>query len=89
MDILLILLPIIVVLGLLIFAKCPADISGFIGWLLTLTIAYLFFHTSLRVSLASTVMGMVRSFPVSLMVATSILQITFLESTGAITRCRS
>ena len=86
MDILLILLPIIVVLGLLVFAKCPADISGLIGWLLTLTIAYLFFHTSLRVSLASTVMGMVRSFPVSLMVATSILQITFLESTGALQR---
>lgn len=86
MDILLILLPIIAVLSLLVFVKWPADVSGFIGWLLTLTIAYLFFHTSFRVSLTSTLMGMVRSFPVSLMVATSLLQITFLESTGALQR---
>jgi lactate permease len=86
LDILLILLPIIAVLGLLVFLKWPADLAGLIGWLLTVAIAYLFFHTSLRVSLTSTVMGMVRSFPVSLMVATSLLQITFLESTGALQR---
>jgi len=86
LDILLILLPIIVVLGLLVVAKWPADISGLVGWMFTIAIAYWFFHTSFRVSLTSTVMGMVRSFPVSLMVATSLMQITFMESTGALQR---
>lgn len=80
------LVPIVALLFLLIFAKKPADVSGFIGWLLTLLIAALFFHTSFRVGLTATLMGMVRSFPVSLMVATSIFQITFLESTGALKR---
>jgi lactate permease len=47
----------------------------------------LFFSTpSLQVGLTASLAGIVASFPVSLMVLTSIFQITFLESTGALKR---
>lgn len=86
MDVLLTLLPIIAVLILLVFLKCPADISGLIGWVLVVFVSSFFFHTSLQVGLTASLAGLIASFPVSLMVATSIFQITFLESTGALKR---
>lgn len=86
MSVLLTLVPIITVLALLIWIKWPADLSGFIGWVLVILVALLFFNTSLRVGLTASLAGIVASFPVSLMVATSIFQITFLESTGALKR---
>ncbi|MGE5390336.1 MAG: L-lactate permease [Deltaproteobacteria bacterium] len=86
MDVLLTLVPIIAVLLLLIIPKWPADLSGLTGWILVVGIGVLFFHTSWQVALTASVAGIVASFPVSLMVATSILQITFLESTGALKR---
>lgn len=86
MDVLLTLIPIIVVLVLLIWLKWPADLSGLAGWAITLLIGFFFFHTSWKVGLTSSLAGAIASFPVSLMVATSIFQITFLESTGALKR---
>lgn len=86
MDVLLTLVPIIVVLALLIWVKWPADLSGFIGWFLVIIISLVFFKTSLKVGLTASLAGVIASFPVSLMVATSIFQITFLESTGALKR---
>lgn len=86
MDILLTLVPIIVVLGLLIVARWSADLSGLVGWIFTIGIACIFFHTSLQVGLTATLAGIIASFPVSLMVFTSIFQITFLECTGALQR---
>lgn len=86
MDVLLILLPILVVLGLLVLVKWPADLSGLAGWVLAVAIACLFFETSLKVGLTASLAGIIASFPVSLMVLTSIFQITFLESTGALKR---
>ncbi len=86
MSVLLTLVPIIAVLVLLIWAKQPADLSGFIGWVLVILVALFFFNTSLQVGLTASLAGVVASFPVSLMVATSIFQITFLESTGALKR---
>ncbi len=86
MSVLLTLVPIIAVLILLIWVKCPADLSGFIGWVLVILVALFFFNTSLQVGLTASLAGVVASFPVSLMVATSIFQITFLESTGALKR---
>lgn len=86
MDILLTLVPILVVLGLLVAARWPADLSGLVGWVFTVFVAYLFFHTSLQVALTASLAGLIASFPVSLMVATSIFQITFLESSGALKR---
>ncbi|MGE5453600.1 MAG: L-lactate permease, partial [Methylocystaceae bacterium] len=86
MDVLLTLAPIIVVLLLLTVVKWPADLSGLVGWILVTAISWWFFHTSLQVSLTGSLAGIIASFPVSLMVATSIFQITFLESTGALKR---
>ncbi len=86
MDILLTLIPVLLVLGLLVVARWPADLSGLAGWLVTMAIAYLFFNTSLQVGLTASLAGLIASFPVSLMVVTSLFQITFLESTGALKR---
>lgn len=80
------LLPIAVIVFLMIRKELAADISGIIGWLLTLVIALLFFDTSVEVGLRSSAAGIIASFPVSLMVVTSILQITFMEATGALRR---
>ncbi len=86
MDVLLILLPVIVVLALLVFLKWSADTSGLVGWLLTLAIAAVVFQTPVEVGLTASLYGLLLSFPISLMVATSIFQITFMESTGALQR---
>ena len=80
------LLPILVIVFLMVKKDFAADSSGTIGWFLTATIAYFFFNTSLEVGLRSSVAGMIASFPVSLMVATSILQISYMEATGALQR---
>ena len=80
------LLPIAVIVFLMIRKGYAADASGLIGWLFTLIIAYLFFSTSMEVGLRSSAAGIIASFPVSLMVVTSLLQITFMEATGALRR---
>lgn len=85
-GLLLTLLPIVVVVTLLAYKEWPADTSGLVGWLLTVAVAIGFFNTSFTVALVSSVAGLVASFPVSLMVATSILQIIYMESTGALRR---
>ncbi|MEQ8237158.1 MAG: L-lactate permease [Syntrophomonadaceae bacterium] len=86
MGVLLTLVPVLAVLIFLIWVKWPADISGLIGWILAVAVALFFFNTSLQVGLTASLVGIIASFPVSLMVATSIFQITFLESTGALKR---
>jgi len=86
MDVLLTLVPIVAVLFFLIGLKWPADLSGFIGLFLAILVGFFFFHTSWEVGLTASLAGIIASFPVSLMVATSIFQITFLESTGALKR---
>lgn len=85
-EVLLTVLPILVVVFLLAYKEWPADISGLVGWLLTVGVAIVFFRTSIGVALTSSLAGIVASFPVSLMVATSILQINYMESTGALKR---
>jgi lactate permease len=80
------LLPIALIVFLMVQKGYAADASGLIGWLLTLIIAYLFFSTTLEVGLRSSAAGIIASFPVSLMVVTSILQISFMEATGALQR---
>lgn len=85
-SVVLTLLPIAAILVLMAWKQVAADISGMAGWLLTLVIAFLFFKTSLDVGLRSSLAGLISSFPVSLMVATSIFQITFMEASGALRR---
>ncbi len=85
-SLLLTLIPIALILCMLIVWKKPADISGIAGWLVISVIAVLFFQTSFEVVLRSTLAGFVKSFAVSLIVATSLLQMAFMEKTGALKR---
>lgn len=86
MAILLSLLPIAVILVLLLIWRKPADVTGVIGLVAVALVALLFFSTSLEVVARSTVAGLVKSFSVSLIVATSLLQMALMQSTGALKR---
>ena len=85
-QLLLTLLPIAVILVMLIVFRKAADISGIAGWLAVSLVAFFFFNTSIEVLLRSTGAGLIRSFSVSLIVATSLLQMAFMEKTGALKR---
>ncbi|MBN2387328.1 MAG: L-lactate permease [Anaerolineales bacterium] len=80
------LLPILIVLILLIWRRTAADVAGIIGWLATALVAWLYFQTPLRVALTASLAGVVASFPITLMVATSLLQVFIMAETGAIAR---
>ncbi len=80
------LLPIIVILCMLIVWKKPADASGIVGWLAISVIAMMAFQTTIEVILRSTAAGFIRSFSVSLIVAMSLLQMAYMEKTGALKR---
>lgn len=84
-SLLLTLLPIIIILCLLIVWKQPANV-GIIGWLAISLIALFAFQTSIEVILRSTAAGFIRSFSVSLIVAMSLLQMAYMEKTGALRR---
>jgi lactate permease len=71
---------------MLIIWKKPADISGIAGWIITSVIVLLFFQTSIEVVFRSTIAGLIKSFSVSLIVATSLLQMAYMEKTGALKR---
>ena len=86
MDIFIALLPILMVLILLVFRRMAADLAGVIGWVVAIGVAWLYFQTPLRILLLASLGGVVASFPITLMVATSILQITIMLETGAIAR---
>jgi len=86
MDLLLTLLPIVLIVVMLIAFQQPADISGTIGWTAMALVAFLVFNTSMEVIVRSTAAGFIRSFAVSLMVATSLLQMAYMEKTGALKR---
>jgi lactate permease len=85
-SLLLTLVPIALILCMLIVWKKPADISGIVGWLAISAIALLFFQTNLEVIFRSTLAGLIKSFAVSLIVATSLLQMAYMEKTGALKR---
>lgn len=78
------LLPVLVILILLIWQRVAADIAGLIGWLVAVLVAWLYFQTPLLITLTASLAGIVASFPITLMVATSILQITIMLESGAI-----
>lgn len=82
----LIIFPIALALVLLVFLKKAADITGVIVWFVTLIIAIVAFQTDIGIALTASVAGIVKSFPISLMVATSILMMTYMQETGALQR---
>ncbi|MHA1948477.1 MAG: L-lactate permease [Candidatus Thorarchaeota archaeon] len=86
LGLVLIILPIILALVLLVFLHKAADVTGVIVWFVTLAIAILGFQTDIGIGLTVSVAGIVKSFPISLMVATSILMMTYMQETGALQR---
>lgn len=80
------LLPVIVIFLLLVLRRSAADVSGIIGWIVAVAVAWLYFHTPLSVLLRASLSGVVASLPIALVVATSILQVTVMQETGAIAR---
>ncbi len=86
MSLLLTLAPILVIIVLLVVFKRSADVSGVVGLLVIAAVAMAFFHTSLEVVARSTLAGLIKSFSVSLIVATSLLQMALMEKTGALRR---
>lgn len=86
MYLLLTLVPIVVILLMLVVFKKSADISGIVGLVVIGVIAMVFFSTSFEVIVRSTLAGFIKSFSVSLIVATSLLQMALLEKSGALKR---
>lgn len=86
LSILLAVTPVIIIFILLAIRHVPADISGFIGWIITIIIAGLYFKTSFNIIVLSSLGGIIASLPIALVVATSIFQVTIMQETGAISR---
>jgi lactate permease len=86
LSILLALLPILVVLILLVGWRMAADLAGVIGLAAAVLVAWLYFQTPLPILLRAGLSGVVASFPITLMVMTSLLQIFIMVATGALSR---
>ena len=86
LSILFALLPILVILVLLVVRKMAADLAGVIGWAVAVLAAWLYFQTPLVITLKASLAGAVASFPITIMVATSLLQVFIMVETGAIAR---
>lgn len=80
------LLPILLILILLIWKRTPADSAGLAGWITALLVVWLYFGTPLKNTLLISLSGLFASLPITIMVATSLLQITIMKETGAIDR---
>jgi lactate permease len=78
--------PILTVLVLLLWRRTAADVAGLVGWLATVLVAVLYFQTPLSIALRSSLAGALASFPITLMVAASLLQIFVMIETGALAR---
>jgi lactate permease len=79
-------LPILLIFIGLVFLKQSGTLMGVVGWLLTVILAILFFQTSPAIALYASWSGVLSSFGISLMVLFTILQVTMMDVTGAITR---
>jgi lactate permease len=79
-------IPIALIYYLLVYRKTPTHYGGLWGWVATMIIARFFFDTPLEVGLKASVQGVLQSFPISVMILFSLLQVTFMECTGAIAR---
>jgi len=86
MSVVLAISPVLLIFLLMTWGRRTADIAGAIGWVYTALLAGLYFHTSWTVILLASLSGIVASFPISLMVCTSIFQINVMEEAGAIKR---
>jgi lactate permease len=86
MMVLLAISPIVVIFVILVVFRRPADVTGFMGWAFTALLAWFVFRTGWPVILRASLSGIVASLPIALVVATSILQMTLMQKTGALQR---
>ena len=86
MSVFLAISPLILIFLLMTVWRRTADVAGLIGWVYTAVLAATYFHTAWPVILIGSLAGVVASFPISLMVVTSIFQINVMEEAGAIRR---
>jgi hypothetical protein len=70
----------------LVFLKQSGTLMGVPGWLLTVILAILFFNTPPAIALSASWAGLLPSSGISPMVFFTILQVTTMDVTGAITR---
>lgn len=82
----LIILPIVLALVLLLHLRKSADVTGVIVWFVTIIIAIFAFQTDVVIAFTASLAGIVKSFPISLMIGTSILMMTYMQETGALQR---
>ncbi|MCS7175867.1 L-lactate permease [Pseudothermotoga sp.] len=75
--------PVFVVLLMILFTKASVVGSGLVGFFTAFALALFYFRSSFEVLLRATVSGFLASFPVSLIVVASLLQLTIMESAGA------
>ena len=80
------LFPVLVILILLVWRRMAADTAGVIGWLVAALVAGLYFQTPAAILFKSSLAGVIASLPITLMVATSILQVSLMLETGAMAR---
>jgi lactate permease len=85
-SVLLAVLPVLVVLVLLVRFRMAADLAGIIGLAVAVLAAWLYFQTPLSILARAGLSGVVASFPITLMVMTSLLQVFIMIATGALSR---
>jgi len=78
--------PVIIVFICVLFLRLPADYCGLAGFATALLASLLYFQTDAVVAVKAILAAIVESLPITLLVATSILQVFFMERTGAIRR---
>ena len=86
MNLLISFIPIIVMIVMIVGFKVRGDITGTIGWILTIGVAVLFFNTDLVFSLLASLKGLLASMAITGMGFFALLQITFMQETGALQR---
>lgn len=86
LAVLLALLPVLLVLILLVRLRMAADLAGLIGFGVAVLVAWFYFQTPLSILFKAAFSGVVASFPITVMVATSLLQVFIMVGTGAISR---
>ena len=78
-------IPITVIFIGLVFLRLSGTLMSIIGWIITAIIAIVFFNTAPDIVAYASFNGILASFGISLMVLFTILQVTMMDVTGAIT----
>lgn len=86
MNLLISFIPIIVMIVMIVGFKVRGDITGTVGWILTIAVAVFFFNTDFVFSLLASLKGLLASMAITGMGFFALLQITFMQETGALQR---